>query len=104
MTTEQAMHAIDPNSVRKGVSVRAPLAVAWQVFTEQMGAWWPLAVYKIGKAKAVDAVIEPRVGGRWYERGEDEPPAIGAAYSRGSRPRAWCCPGISVPTGSLIRI
>src|SRR5262249_28384011 len=24
-----------------------------------------------GKAKAVDAVIEPRVGGRWYERGDD---------------------------------
>jgi uncharacterized protein YndB with AHSA1/START domain len=72
MTTEQAMQAIDPNSVRKVVSVQAPLAVAWQVFTEQMGAWWPLAVYKIGKAKAVDAVIEPRVGGRWYERGEDE--------------------------------
>ena len=34
-----------------------------------MGTWWPLAVYKIGKANAVDAVIEPRVGGRWYERG-----------------------------------
>ena len=72
MTTEQAMHAIDPNSVRKVVSVQAPLMVAWQVFTEQMGTWWPLAVYKIGKAKAVDAVIEPRVGGRWYERGDDE--------------------------------
>lgn len=72
MTTEQAMHAIDPNSVRKVVSVHAPLMVAWQVFTEQMGTWWPLAVYKIGKAKAVDAVIEPRVGGRWYERGDDE--------------------------------
>jgi hypothetical protein len=25
--------------------------------------WWPLATHKIGKAKAVDAVIEPRVGG-----------------------------------------
>jgi uncharacterized protein YndB with AHSA1/START domain len=36
-----------------------------------MRAWWPLADYKIGKAKAVDAVLEPRVGGRWYERGED---------------------------------
>jgi uncharacterized protein YndB with AHSA1/START domain len=72
MTTEQAMHAIDPNSVRKVVSVQAPMMVAWQVFTEQMGTWWPLAVYKIGKAKAVDAVIEPRVGGRWYERGDDE--------------------------------
>src|SRR5262245_2275248 len=61
----------DPNSVRKVVSVKAPPAVAWRVFTEQMGTWWPLANYKIGNAKAVDAVLEPRVGGRWYERGED---------------------------------
>jgi hypothetical protein len=36
-----------------------------------MGSWWPLAHYKIGQAAAVDAVIEPQVGGRWYERGED---------------------------------
>jgi uncharacterized protein YndB with AHSA1/START domain len=35
------------------------------------GTWWPLANYKIGKANAVDAMIEPRVGGRWYERGDD---------------------------------
>jgi uncharacterized protein YndB with AHSA1/START domain len=61
----------DPNSVRKVVSVQAPHAVAWRVFTEKMGTWWPLAYYKIGKANAVDAVIEPYVGGRWYERGED---------------------------------
>jgi uncharacterized protein YndB with AHSA1/START domain len=72
MMTEQAMPgAIDPNSVRKVMSVKAPPAVAWRVFTEQMGSWWPLAAYKIGKANAVDAVIEPRVGGRWYERGDD---------------------------------
>jgi uncharacterized protein YndB with AHSA1/START domain len=60
-----------PNSVRKVVQVAAPVAVAWRVFTAKMGGWWPLASYKIGKARAVDAVIEPRVGGRWYERGED---------------------------------
>jgi uncharacterized protein YndB with AHSA1/START domain len=72
MMTEQAMSgATDPNSVRKVMSVKAPPAVAWRVFTEQMGSWWPLGVYKIGKAKAVDAVLEPRVGGRWYERGDD---------------------------------
>jgi uncharacterized protein YndB with AHSA1/START domain len=51
--------------------VNAPQDVAWRVFTEQIGSWWPLAHYKIGKANAVDAVIEPRVGGRWYERGDD---------------------------------
>jgi uncharacterized protein YndB with AHSA1/START domain len=38
---------------------------------EKIGIWWPLATHKIDKAKAVDAVIEPRVGGRWYERGDD---------------------------------
>ena len=70
--TEQSMPAgTDPNCVRKVVSVKAPPAIAWRVFTEQMGTWWPLAHYKIGKAQAVDAVVEPRVGGRWYERGED---------------------------------
>jgi len=69
MKTQQT--SIDPNSVRKAVSVQAPPAVAWRVFTEQMGSWWPLANYKIGKANAVDAVIEPHVGGRWYERGDD---------------------------------
>lgn len=72
MMTEQTMRGGDEaNSVRKAVDVQAPPAVAWRVFTETMGTWWPLATHKIGKAKAIDAVIEPRVGGRWYERGED---------------------------------
>lgn len=69
---EQIMSAgTDPNCVRKVVTVQAPPEVAWQVFTEQMGRWWPLAVYKIGKANAVDVIIQPSVGGRWYERGDD---------------------------------
>jgi uncharacterized protein YndB with AHSA1/START domain len=70
--TEQGMSEVtDPNSVRKALQVEAPQAVAWRVFTEQMGTWWPLETHKIGKAKAIDAIIEPRVGGRWYERGDD---------------------------------
>lgn len=61
----------DPNSIRKSVNVNAAQEIAWRVFTERMGTWWPLAYYKIGKANAIDAVIEPHVGGRWFERGED---------------------------------
>jgi uncharacterized protein YndB with AHSA1/START domain len=73
MTLEQKTTRIEPDAscVRKMVTVRVPPTVAWRVFTEQMGAWWPLATHKIGKAKAVDTVIEPRAGGRWYERGQD---------------------------------
>jgi uncharacterized protein YndB with AHSA1/START domain len=62
---------VDPNRVNKTLVVAAPQALAWRVFTEQIGTWWPLAHYKIGSAEAVDAVVEPRVGGRWYERGAD---------------------------------
>ena len=71
MTELMMSEDFDPNIVRKAVKVQAPQAVAWRVFTEKMGTWWPLAYYKIGKANAVDAVIEPHVGGRWYERGDD---------------------------------
>lgn len=71
MTTKSWIEGADANSVRKVIDVQAPREVAWRVFTEKMGTWWPLAMYKIGKAAAVDVVIEPRVGGRWYERGDD---------------------------------
>ena len=67
--TDQSMP--DPNSVKKVVSVQAAPEIAWRIFTQKMGAWWPLTTYKIGKANAVDAVLEPHVGGRWYERGDD---------------------------------
>ena len=51
--------AFDPNSIKKSVNVQATPDIAWRVFTEKMRTWWPLAYYKIGKANAVDAVIEP---------------------------------------------
>lgn len=57
--------------VKKTIHVAAPQKVAFQVFTQEMKTWWPLESHHIGKAKAVDAVIEGKVGGRWYERGED---------------------------------
>ena len=71
MTNPATPSGFDANTVQKAVIVQAPQAVAWRVFTEQMGTWWPLAYYKIGKSNAVDAVVEQRVGGRWYERGDD---------------------------------
>jgi uncharacterized protein YndB with AHSA1/START domain len=69
--TDREVTGAHPNSVRKVVRVDASQEIAWRVFTTKMGSWWPLAHYKIGQAKAVDAIIEPQVGGRWYERGDD---------------------------------
>ena len=56
--------------VRKSVRVNAAAARAFEVFTQGLGRWWPPS-HHIGTAPLKEAVMEPRVGGRWYERGED---------------------------------
>jgi uncharacterized protein YndB with AHSA1/START domain len=61
----------EDTAVRQSVVVQAPPERAFDVFTSQMKTWWPLATHSIGSAPMVDAVIEPRAGGRWFERGED---------------------------------
>ena len=58
-------------AVRQSVVVQVPPERAFEVFTTGMSTWWPLDSHKIGKAPAVAAVIEPRSGGRWFERGDD---------------------------------
>jgi hypothetical protein len=58
-------------NVCKSITVAAPLAVAFEVFTAQIETWWPMASHHIGDADCAAVVIEPRVGGRWYERGAD---------------------------------
>jgi uncharacterized protein YndB with AHSA1/START domain len=64
--TQQTM--LEP--VRATVTVDAPKERAFEVFTSRMTAWWP-ATYKIGRADLAEAIVEPRAGGRWYERDAD---------------------------------
>jgi hypothetical protein len=56
--------------VRKSVRVNAAAAHAFEAFTSGIGRWWP-ASHSISAAPMKDVVIEPRAGGRWYERGQD---------------------------------
>jgi uncharacterized protein YndB with AHSA1/START domain len=56
--------------VKKTLLLRASPERAFAVFTARFDAWWPKS-HHIGKAPMKEAVIEPRSGGRWYEKGED---------------------------------
>jgi len=53
--------------VRKSVRVQAGIERAFSVFVEQMESWWP-ATHHIGKTPFEAIFVEPRIGGRWYER------------------------------------
>ncbi len=60
-------NTIEEAVVRKSVRVQAPVERAFSVFVEQMETWWP-ATHHIGKTPFEAIFVEPRVGGRWYER------------------------------------
>ena len=57
--------------VRRSVVVEASQERAFDVFTRGFSTWWPLESHHIGAADCAEAVIEPRAGGRWFERGVD---------------------------------
>jgi uncharacterized protein YndB with AHSA1/START domain len=67
--TASGSHAVVP--IQKTIVVAVSAERAFQVFTAEMSTWWPLATDHIGKADAKSVVIEPFVGGRWFERGVD---------------------------------
>ena len=66
-----AARTIRPAPVRKQVIVEASPERAFEVFTTGFARWWPGQSHHIGTAPYKTAVMQPRVGGRWYEIGED---------------------------------
>jgi hypothetical protein len=61
---------IKPAPVRRNIQVAVSRERAFEVFTAGIGRWWP-KTHHIGAADPETFVIEPREGGRWYERGVD---------------------------------
>ena len=61
---------ITPAPVRRSITVPASRERAWEVFTSDLGLWWP-KTHSIGGAPMKTATLEPRQGGRWYETSED---------------------------------
>ena len=64
------MTTIAVTPVVKTVRVKAGPEKAFRFFTENLFSWWP-SNFSIGKSPMRDARIEPKVGGRWFEIGED---------------------------------
>jgi Activator of Hsp90 ATPase homolog 1-like protein len=66
MSTESAA-AVE---VVRSITVPLSPARAFALFTGRMTDFWPKD-HSIGSAEIADVVVEPRTGGRWFERGVD---------------------------------
>src|SRR5215212_4121863 len=66
-----AQQRIAPAAIRKTLEVNAPIDRAFAVFASRMGQWWHKEHSIAKETTQVDVVIEPRSGGRWYEKGAD---------------------------------
>ncbi|MDB5722501.1 MAG: ATPase [Alphaproteobacteria bacterium] len=65
-----ATRTIAAAPITRSFRVSAPQQKAFDVFLAGMGRWWPRD-HSLLKAPRKDVVIEPEVGGRWFETGED---------------------------------
>jgi hypothetical protein len=61
---------ITPAPIRKSIRVSCPPPHAFAVFTARMGTWWNPA-HTLLKSPRQDVIVEPRAGGRWFERAAD---------------------------------
>ena len=57
-------------AIQRRITVNVPVERAFHVFTSSLHTWWP-QTFHIGAVEMERPVLEPRAGGRWYERGVD---------------------------------
>lgn len=58
------------NTIKKDLLVAASQETCFNVFTQQMGGWWPKA-YHVGQCQMTETVVEPSPNGRWYSKHAD---------------------------------
>jgi len=57
--------------IRLEVNVRRSVEDAFTQFTTRMTAWWPMERFTFGPGRSHEVLMEPYVGGRFYERYKD---------------------------------
>ena len=57
--------------LRRSIRVRCSVEHAFEVWTKGISAWWPLRGHSVSGENAEAVLLEPRAGGRFYERARD---------------------------------
>ena len=103
--SEPSAHDVEP--VRMTVRVRRSIEDAFDLFTREVGSWWPLDKASFGGDRASELHFEPFVGGRFYERYIDGEEHTGGRVLRWEPPRlvayTWRHDDWSAPTEVEVR-
>ncbi len=103
--SEPSSSGVEP--VRVTVRVRRNIEDAFDLFTRDVGAWWPLDKASFGGDRACELHMEPFVGGRFYERYIDGEEHTGGRVVRWEPPRllayTWQHDPWSAPTEVEVR-
>lgn len=68
------MSVVEIAPVVKTLELKRSAADAFRMYVHEAAKWWPLDSHALSpenKTKAIDHIVEPRVGGRVYEVAED---------------------------------
>jgi uncharacterized protein YndB with AHSA1/START domain len=103
--SETSAQEVEP--VRITVRVRRNIVDAFDLFTTDIGSWWPLDKASFGGDRASELHFEPFAGGRFYERYIDGEEHTGGRVLRWEPPRllayTWQHDDWSAPTEVEVR-
>jgi len=57
--------------IQKSIVVSCPPQRAFEVFTREIGSWWPIHEFRLADKEITEVVFEEKVGGRIFERHAD---------------------------------
>ena len=75
----------------KQVTIAKPADQVFRMFTAEIAEWWPLKGYSVGKEAAKFCAIEPRVGGRVFERSAEGTESDWGKVLVWDPPRTFAC-------------
>ena len=67
-----AVTALRRPPIRQATTVRSDVDHTFDVFVREIGAWWPTTTFSAGRDHVQTVTVEPRTGGRVYERWHDD--------------------------------
>ena len=75
----------------KQLTIAKPVDQVFRMFTAEIARWWPLKGYSVGREAAKFCAIEPRVGGRVFERLEQGAECDWGTVLVWDPPRTFAC-------------